>query len=236
MPRSFVLELDALTCLREATAMSDVDLAAATALAELAGVDAVRVGVNPELVPVREDDVRDVRHAAHQFELRMSPADNLLKVALETRPDRVLLAADSRNGLPSAAPLDLRGVAGLGPILRALADAGIVVNALVAPDLESVKLAHAEGLSGVEFFTGGIVDLPHRERKVELEKLSDAVRLASKLQLGIGLVGGLGYRSLREVIETVPAVQRVALGRAAVARAVLVGLDRALRDLRVLLA
>jgi pyridoxine 5'-phosphate synthase PdxJ len=234
--RSFILELDALTCLREATATPEVDLLAATSLAELAGVDAVRLGVNPQLNPVREEDVRDVRHAARQFELRMSPADNLLKVALETRPDRVLLAADNRDGLPSAAPLDLRGVAGLGPILRALTDAGIVVNALVAPDLESVKLAHAEGLSGVEFFTGGIVDLPHRERKVELEKLGDGVRLASKLQLSIGVVGGLGYRSLREVIESVPAAQRVALGRAAVARSVLVGLDRTLRDLRALLA
>lgn len=234
--RSFILELDALACLREATATPEVDLLAATSLAELAGVDAVRLGVNPELNPVREEDVRDVRRAARQFELRMSPADSLLKVALETRPDRVLLAADSRDGLPSAAPLDLRGVAGLGPILRALTDAGIVVNVLVAPDLESVKLAHAEGLSGVEFFTGGIVDLPHRERKVELEKLSDGVRLASKLQLSIGVVGGLGYRSLREVIETVPAAQRVALGRAAVARSVFVGLDRALRDLRALLA
>ena len=234
--RAFILELDALTCLREATATSEVDLLAATALAELAGVDAVRLGVNPELNPVREDDVRDVRRAARRFELRMSPADNLLKVALETRPDRVLLAADSRDGLPSAAPLDLRGVAGLGPILRALVDAGIVVNALVAPDLESVKLAHAEGLSGVEFFTGGIVDLPHRERKVEFDKLGDAVRLASKLQLSIGIVGGLGYRSLPEVIETVPAAQRVAVGRAAVGRSVLVGLDRALRDLKALLA
>jgi pyridoxine 5-phosphate synthase len=234
--RSFILELDALTSLREATATSEVDLPAATALAELAGVDAVRLGVNPALNPVREEDVRDVRHAARQFELRMAPADNLLKVALETRPDRVLLAADSRDGLPSAAPLDLRGVAGLGPILRALADAGIVVNALVAPELESVKLAHAEGLSGVEFFTGGIVDLPQRERKVEFEKLGDAVRLASKLHLSIGLVGSLGYRALREMIEAVPAAQRVAVGRAAVARAVLVGLDRALRDLRVLLA
>ena len=62
--RSFILELDALACLREATATPEMDLPAATALAELAGVDAVRLGVNPELNPVREEDVRGMRHVA----------------------------------------------------------------------------------------------------------------------------------------------------------------------------
>jgi pyridoxine 5-phosphate synthase len=110
------------------------------------------------------------------------------------------------------------------------------VGALVAPELESVKVAHAEGITGVEFYTGGIVDLPSRERRAELEKLGDAVRLAAKLRLSVGLVGSLGYRSLPEVLEAAPAAQRVAVGRAALTRALLVGLDRALRDLRALVA
>ena len=58
---------------------------------------------------------------------------------------------------------------------------------------------------------------------------------ASKLRLSIGLGGGLGYRSLREVLEAAPAAERIAVGRAALTRALLVGLDRALRDLRAML-
>jgi len=234
--RALILELDALPGLREATSAADVDLPAATTLAELAGVSAVRLGVNPEFNPVREEDVRDVRHVARRLELRMTPADSLLKVALETRPDHVLLAADGGVGLPAGRPLDLRGVPGLAPILRALGEAGIGVGALVVPELESVKMAHAEGITGVEFYTGGIVDLPHRERQVELERLGDAVRLAAKLRLSIGLAGSLNYRALPEVLEVAPAAARVAVGRAALTRAVLVGLDRALRDLRALVS
>jgi len=60
------------------------------------------------------------------------------------------------------------------------------------------------------------------------------VRLASKLQLAIGLGGGLSYATLREVLAAAPAVESVAIGRAAVVRALLVGLERALRDLRPL--
>ena len=102
--------------------------------------------------------------------------------------------------------------------------------------IEVVTPAHAEGAVGVEFFTGGIVDLPGAERAAELEHLSDAVRMASKLRLVIALGGGLGYRSLRQVLAAAPAAQRVVVGRAALARAVLVGLDRAVRDLRDLVA
>jgi len=233
--RRLIVALDGLPSLREATTSPDVDLGAATSLAELAGVDAVRLAVNEELKPVREGDVREVRRAAHCLELRMPPSQGLLKVALEGRPDRVILATEGHAGRAPAGPLELRGRGvTLDPVLRALAEAGIPAAAVIAPDLEAVKRVHGAGVPAVEFYTGAIVDLPSAERGVELERLGDAVRLASKLHLGIGLGGGLGYRTLPEVVENCRAAQWVAVGRAAVARAVLVGLDQALRDLREL--
>jgi pyridoxine 5-phosphate synthase len=234
--RRLTLALDALPSLREATD-SDVDLSAAATLAELAGVDAVRLGISEDQKPVRAEDVREARRAARVLELRMPPSQGLLKLALEARPDRVLLAADGRDGRSPAGPLELRRRSlPLGPVRRVLAEAGIPVAALIAPDLEAVKAAHAEQLTGVELFTGSLVDLPGPEQVVELEKLSDAVRMAAKLRMAVGIGGGLGYRSLPEVLEAAPAAGRVAVGRAAMARAILVGLDRALRDLRALVA
>lgn len=234
--RSLTLELDALPSLRDAMAASDVDLPAASTLAELAGVDAVRLGVNPDLKPVREEDLRDTRRAARRLELRMSPIEPLVRVALDVRPNLVLLASDHREGRVAASPLYFRtSAAGLSGFQRALADAGIGVAALVAPTLDAVKMAHAHGLLHVELYTGALVDLPANERRKSLDALGDAARLAAKLGLGLGLAGGLGYRSLPEVIQAAPAADRVAVGRAALTRAVLVGLDRALRDLRALL-
>jgi pyridoxine 5-phosphate synthase len=235
--RALILELDALPALREAVSAADVDLPAAATLAELAGVDAVRLGVTADLKPVREEDLEDMRRAARRLELRMPPSESLLAVALATRPDRVLLAADAREGRAAAAPLDLRGgAAGLAAVARALTEAGIAVNALVSPSLEAVKRIHGEGIAGVELYTGALVDLPGREREAALVELGDAARLAAKLKRVVGLCGGLSYRSAPEVIAAAPAVDRVAVGRAALSRAVLVGLDQALRDLRALLA
>ena len=93
MRRRLVIALDGLACLRDATASPDVDLAAAATLAELAGVDGVRLGVGEDLKPVREEDLAEARRAVRRLELRMPPAQGLLRVALGTRPDRVLLAA-----------------------------------------------------------------------------------------------------------------------------------------------
>lgn len=234
--RALVLELDALPSLREATEAADVDLAAAATLAELAGVDAVRLGVSPDNKPVREDDLRDTRRAARRLELRMAPAEGLVRVALDVRPDAVLLAADRSEGRSAAHPLDLRqGSASLGPVVRALRDAGMGVSLLVSPTLDAVKEAHSVGAGGVELYTGALVDLPASERRRALSQLGDAARLASKLRLDLGLGGGLGYRSLPEVVQAAAAAERVAVGRAALTRALLVGLDRALRDLRALL-
>ena len=122
----------------------------------------------------------------------------------------------------------------LAPVLRALGEAGIEVGGAVAPELEAVKAAHAEGFASVELYTGTLLELRPAERAAQEALLGDAVRLAAKLHMRVGIAGGIGYRDVRPLVDAAPAVDGVAVGRAAVARAQLVGVDRALRDLRAL--
>jgi pyridoxine 5-phosphate synthase len=219
--------------LREADHSGDFGLAAAVTLAELAGVDAVRLGIDDELKPVTESDVLNVRRAARRFELRMTANPGLLKVALEARPDRVLLAASGRDGRWAGGPLNLRaGAEPLTPVIHGLQEAGIPVSLRVPPKLDAVKAAHEERATGVELHTAAILDLPEAERRAEFESLADAVKLAAKLRMRIAIGGGLGYGTVSEVLDGVPATECVAVGRAAISRALLVGMDRAIRDLR----
>jgi len=231
--RHLTLSLDALVALRDATEGNQPDLAAAATVAELVGADFVRLGVTEEMRPVRETDVRAVRRAAAALELRMAPVPALVKVALETQPERLLLASEGRKGRVTSGPLDFRAWgAALPPVVRTLREAGLQVAVRVSPDLESVKAAHAADLTAVEFFTGALVDLPEAERRADLERLADATRLAAKLRLSVGIGGGLGMRDLASLLAAAPAVQGVAVGRSLISRAVLVGLDRAVRDFR----
>ena len=233
--RRLIFVLDALLALREATGNDEVDLAAAAALAELAGVDAIRLGIDDQPTAEDERQLLNARRAARRLELSMSASPGLLKVALEVRPDQVLLTRSAREGGFRGAPLDLlTQSAPLSPVLRGLDEAGIPASLRIAPNLEAVKAAHSDGASGVELFTGSILDLPATERDAALETLSDAVRLAAKLRMRIGICGGLGYRGLPDLLDCVPAAEGIAVGRAAVARSLLVGMDRALRDLLVL--
>lgn len=228
--RSLSLCLDSLPALREISG-SQLDLSAATSLAELAGVDSLRLGIGEELRPVAEADVQALRRTAERFELRMSASQTLLKVALETRPDFVILAGDTFEGTLASRPVELRSQpASLAPMVRSLEEAGIGVAMLVTPALDSVKAAHGLGVQTVELFTGATVDLPAVERRGRLEALADATRLAAKLRMTVSLGGGLDYRSVTEVLPMAPSAVRISVGRAVLARSLLVGLDRAVRD------
>jgi pyridoxine 5-phosphate synthase len=228
-----VLSLDSWPALREFAGDGRSELTAAASLAELAGVDALRLSINEELLPVRESDVDVLRRSARVFELRMPISQTLLKVPLEARPDRVVLVADRHETSGHAPPVDARvAESALTSVMRSLDDAGIRTSVRVAPELDAVKVVHALGVKDVELFTGYLVDLPDAERRDGLVHLGDCARLASKLRMTFSLAGGLDDRNLRDILEAAPSAERVVFGRGLARRALLVGLDRAVRDFR----
>lgn len=228
--RGLRVTLDALAGLRE---RAPVDLSAAGLLAELAGAAGVRVGVSEDGRPVGEADLRDLRRAVRHLELRMAPAPALVKTALETQPDRVLLASEGRDGARTPSPLDFRAWgSALAPVVHALRDAGIEVAVRVAPELEAVKAARSADAPAVELCVAQLVDLPAPERREALGRFADAARLAAKLRLGVGVGGALDPERIGVVLASAPVAEWVSVGRAWTARAVLLGIDRATRDLR----
>lgn len=231
--RALVVSLDAPAALREAGGRDEPRLAVIAMASELAGADGVRLGVSEALRPVGESDLHDVRRTARELELRLAPAPSLLKLALEVRPDRVLLAAEPLRGAFEGGALDpaaLRGPAIAA--VRALREAGIPVWARVAPELEGIKAARAAEVAGVELHTVALVDLPEGERSAALERFGDAARLAAKLRLPVRAGGALDGRRLRALLAAAPVLEGVAVGRELAARALLVGIERAVRDLR----
>jgi pyridoxine 5-phosphate synthase len=233
--RGLVAVLDAAAALREAAGIRSLRLPHLAMAAELAGADAVRLGANEALRPVGEAEMHDVRRVARELELRTAPAPSLLKLALEVRPDRVVLAGEPPPaGLLDAPPLDPEALRGpVPPALRALREAGIPARVRIAPDPEAVKAARAADATAVEFTTVAIVDLPEPERSAAWERLSDVARLAAKLHMEVAAGGRLDGRALRALVVAAPVVRSAVVGRELVSRALLVGVERAVRDLRV---
>jgi pyridoxine 5-phosphate synthase len=235
--RLLVADLDAAAALREIARCGEPRLAAIALAAEMSGADAVRLSANEALRPVRESDLHEVRCVVRQLELRLAPTPSLLKLALEVRPDRVVLASEPARDRLDAAPLDAAALRhALPPAARALREAGIPVWVRIAPEPESVKLARGTEIAGVELSSVGTIDLPDSERAAALERFGDAARLASKLRLPIGVAGGLEAGRVRTIVLAAPILERVVVGRALVGRALLVGIERAVRELRAELA
>lgn len=231
--RALIVDCDAAAALREAGASSEPRLAAVALAAELAGADAVRLSANESLRPVRETDLHDVRRVVRAFEMRLAPTPSLLKLALEVRPDLVILSSEPTGSKLHSAPLDSGALRNAAPLaIRALREAGIPAWARIGPDPESVKLARSAEVAGVEIAVTGVLDVPDADRTAALERLGDAVRIGAKLRLPVGVSGGIEATRLPSLLLAAPAVDRIAVGRSLLARAVLVGMERAVRELR----
>jgi len=230
------VSLNALAAWRETTG-EGVDLVSAATLVELAGGDRVRVCASEALQPVGESDLHRLAQAGPRFELCMPPSQALLRLAFEVRPDRVLLIEEDRYGSAFYGPLDLqKAQSEVAQILRGLEDADIPAGAVIAPDTEHVKAAHGVGFTSVELYTRYAADLPAPKRSVELERLADASMLAAKLRFDIGIGGGLNFHNVADVQNAVPTAVQVSVGRGVLSRALLVGLDRAIRDFLTLIS
>jgi len=232
MRRALVVDCDAVAALREIGA-GEPRLAAFALAAELAGADAVRVSVQESLRPVRESDLYDLRRVVRQLEIQLAPTPSLLKLALEVRPDRVVLASEPGAARRLGTPLELAALRTAAPLAaRALREAGIPTSARIAPDPEAVKLARGADVAAVELATAGTVDLPESERAVALERVADAARIAGKLRLPLAAGGGLAKHRLGGLLAAAPAIESIAVGRALAARSLFVGLERAIAELR----
>jgi len=231
--RTLVVALDAAAVLREACGGEEPRLAHLAVVAELAGADAIRVTATEGMRPIREEDCYDLRRVARCLELRMAPTPSLLKLALEVRPDRLILAGEPNPGSFVSPPLSAAAIRERGiSSLRALAEAHIATSVCVAPELEAVKALHGAGARGIELCADGAAELPPSERTEVWGRIADAARLGAKLRVPIAVSGALDARTARSVLVVAPVVETVVVGRRVLAHAQTVGLERAVREVR----
>ncbi len=233
-PPGLVVRLDDTALLRQAHGSAEPDPVAVATLALIAGADGIAVHLREDRMHVQDRDARILRQTVrHGFRMDIAPLPEMLKVALEVRPDTVVLVPELPGELRAAGGLDVQSeLAGLGEMVRALEDGGIRAAIRLAADTEQVKAAHRAGARQVELCTGRLTD-EAPDRAELLEQLSDAARLAEKLGLEVSVAGGLEAGTVRE-LAAIPSLTGFRVGHALVVRAFLVGMERAVRELRAL--
>ena len=202
-------------------------------LALNAGADGIVVHLREDRRHIRERDVEILRATAPRLCLEMARATDILEFALQVQPDLVLLVPERREELTTEGGLDVRGdVHGVTRVVSTLQEKGIPVCLFVDPEEAQLDAAAKTGAKVVELHTGRYADAPSEMHSArELEVLRSAAAHAARLGFRVHAGHGLRRDNVR-AIATIEQIEELAIGHALVARALHVGMEAAVREMR----
>jgi pyridoxine 5-phosphate synthase len=231
------VNIDHVATLRQARGGTDPDPLAAAVLVELAGADGIVVHLREDRRHIHDKDLLLLREIVRtKLDLEMAADEAMAKIALNVKPDLVTLVPEKRQELTTEGGLDVAGQRDrLQGIIALLHDGGIPVSVFVEPDLNQIKAAHKISADFVEIHTGRYANATRsKEADAEFEAITQAAKLAYKLGIGVNAGHGLNYRNIRRLTH-VPEIVEYNIGHSIISRAVLVGLEQAVREMRALL-
>lgn len=231
------VNIDHVATLRQARGGHEPDPLAAAVLADLGGADGLVVHLREDRRHIQERDVsllRDLVPSA--LNLEMAAEDAIVKIALRIRPDTVTLVPERRQELTTEGGLAVtEHRQRLTSLIRLFHDAQIPVSLFIDPDRTQIRAAHKAGADAIELHTGHYANSRHPE---EMHKAVEALRrgahLARQLGLEVHAGHGLTYRNI-ERLTGIAEIVEFNIGHSIVARAVLVGLERAVREMKALI-
>ncbi|HEY9897779.1 MAG TPA: pyridoxine 5'-phosphate synthase [Pantanalinema sp.] len=226
------VNIDHVATLRQARRTVEPDPVAAAVLCELAGADSITVHLREDRRHIQDRDVLVLKQSLRTtMNLEIAATDEMVAIACEVRPAQVCLVPEKRQEVTTEGGLDvIRNRAGVEKAVRALQEAGIVVSLFIDPDPAQVRESRAIGADAIELHTGAYAEAwPHAQ--TELVRIQEAAKetLAQGLRLHAG--HGLTYWNVRPIAE-IPGMAELNIGHSVMARAVLVGMERAVREMR----
>ena len=227
------VNIDHVATVRQARGAAEPDPVAAAVLAMLGGADGITVHLREDRRHIQDRDVRLLRPVVPRLNLEMAAAEEIIQIALEVRPDEATLVPEKRQELTTEGGLDVVGTQkSVGDAVKRLSDKGIIVSLFIDPDAAQVEISKRLGAQAIEFCTARYSEVrTETERDAELEKLRKATTLAVERGLHVHMGHGLNYVNVKPIVR-IPGVVELNIGHSIVSRAVLVGLERAVRDMK----
>lgn len=232
------VNIDHVATLRQARGGTDPDPLAAAVLVELAGADGLVVHLREDRRHIQDRDLHLLREICRtKLDLEMAADVDMAKIALNIKPDLVTLVPEKRQELTTEGGLDLMGERErIQHIVSLLRNGGIPVCVFIDPDLNQIKAAHKIAVDFIELHTGRYANATRsKEADTEFEAISLAAKLAYKLGIGVNAGHGLNYRNIKRLTH-IPEIVEYNIGHSIIARAVLVGLVQAVKEMKVLLS
>ncbi|MCS6960264.1 MAG: pyridoxine 5'-phosphate synthase [Pseudanabaenaceae cyanobacterium SKYGB_i_bin29] len=231
------VNIDHIATIRQARRTVEPDPVAAAVIAELAGADGITVHLREDRRHIQERDVRLLRQIVRtHLNLEMAPTAEMVQIALDIRPDYVTLVPERREEITTEGGLDVVTQQDhLQEIVFALQRQGIPVSIFIDPNPTQLEAAAQVKAKFVELHTGTYANAEtEADRARELEVLYKGAETALRLGLRVNAGHGLTYWNVQP-IACIPGMEELNIGHSIISRAVLVGLDRAVREMKALL-
>lgn len=236
MPRLGV-NIDHIATVRQARRTIEPDPVWGAVLAELGGADVITLHLREDRRHIQDRDLRVLRQTVQvKLNLEMAADADVLATALEVVPDQVTLVPERREEVTTEGGLDVIGnSARIQSCVEQLQSAGIEASLFIDPDVRQIEAARGIGVEAVELHTGRYADATTvEEQNQEFHLLSEANRFALDEGLVVHLGHGLTYRNVQRIAR-IPGITELNIGHSIIARAIMVGLEKAVREMKELI-
>ena len=231
------VNVDHIATIRQARGGKEPDPVAAALLADLGGADGIVVHLREDRRHIQERDLELLRELVPgALNLEMAAEEAMGAIAARVQPDKVTLVPEQRQELTTEGGLAVTDLqTRLKPFIQHLHASHIAVSLFVDPDPGQIRSAHSVGADAIELHTGRYANSRNqKERQGELEALEQGAHLGQSLGLEVHAGHGLNYHNILPLIGILE-ITEFNIGHSIVARAVLVGLERAVREMKNLL-
>ncbi len=230
------VNIDHVATVREARKGREPDPVFAAVLAELAGVDGIVCHLREDRRHIKDRDLKMLKEVVQtHLNLEMAGTDEMVQIATEVLPDMCTLVPEKRQELTTEGGLDVVSqMDRLTEVISELHAHNIVVSLFIDPNIQQVKAASRVGADYVELHTGEYANASDMNHMMErLDEIANMAIAASKLGLGVSAGHGLNYQNV-SAIAKLDRIEELNIGHSIISRSVLVGLERAIREMKEL--
>ena len=230
------VNIDHVATIRNARGGARPDPLRAARMAAEAGADGITAHLREDRRHISDNDIRRIKAEVDQpLNLEMAATEEMLAIALATRPNQVCLVPEKRAELTTEGGLDVAANdTVLEDYIARLGDAGIRVSLFIDPERVQIAVAEKLGADVVELHTGSYCDAPDAAREGELARLAAAATEAAGLGLQVHAGHGLSYSTVGPVAALVE-VSELNIGHFLIGEAIFSGLESAIRRMRALM-
>lgn len=231
------VNIDHIATLRQARGTLYPEPVQAALIAEQAGADGITVHLREDRRHINDRDVALLMQTAQtRINLEMAATEEMLGIACRLRPPHCCLVPERREELTTEGGLDVAGnLAAMKDVCARLNDAGIQVSLFIDAEPAQIEAAVACGVAAIELHTGQYAEATDETVRLdELRRIHTGLDLAKENGLIVNAGHGLHYHNTQD-IAALPGIHELNIGHAIIARAVLTGLDEAVRSMRALI-